>query len=175
MYETTLPAATARLLPFAALLLALAAPAPVAAHDDQAPASEFKATPADGPPYPVSGLRLQIISSTPDAEAFQKLPEMELELGQVADGYVAPGGPAPNAEVVLHSAPYTYYYRSALNAICVQIVERLRKKGFDPVLVYPAEEEIDPETGLDLRAGHQRELHLMVRADPAPKRGWWPW
>jgi len=164
----------ASVLMLAASALLTGTPRSAAGHDGLAPASDFHALPEDGPAYPVSGLRLQIVSNAPDHEALAKLPELRLRLGQVAHGFVAPGGMAPDAEVPLVVAPYTNYHRSALQAISKQIVAYLTDEGFDEVLVYPVEEEIDPETGVDLRGVGQLRLHLLVRANREPG-GWFDW
>jgi hypothetical protein len=39
-------------------------------------------------------------------------------------------------------------------------------------MVHPLEQEIDPETGVDLRGHGQLGLTLLVRAERRPKRGW---
>lgn len=154
-----------------ASFLALAIPAELPAHEGSAPASDFHAAASDGPPYPVSGFRFEIASSTPDASELRALPELRVVLGQVQDGFVAPGGPAPETEVPLVVAPYTNYYASALQAITLQIADHLKDEGFESVIVYPVEQEIDPETGADLRGVGQLNLHLLVRAEPGSS-GW---
>lgn len=155
----------------AACLFAFAAPA--TAHDDDEPMpAELAADPSDGPAYPVSGIRLEISSSQPDHPALVALSDFRLKLGQVADGYVAPRKGVPEADVPLVAAPFTNYYASAVQAIGLQLTNHLKDEGLDNVLVYAAEEEIDPETGRDLRARGQLTLHFLVRAEPHKRRGW---
>jgi len=153
--------------------LALGIPGVLRAHDhDGAPAHDFRAVESDGPAYPVSGLRFQIVSSTPDARALVELPELEVGLGQVADGFVAPRDSVPIAAVRLVVAPYANYHASALSAIALQISDHLEDEGFENVMVYPVEQQIDPETGRDLRGVGQVHFTLLVRAEPKP-RWWW--
>jgi hypothetical protein len=156
-----------------AAVLAAGVPGAVAAHDEhEAPAMDFEAVASDGPAYPVSGIKLQITSSTPEARALVELPELKLALGQVQNGFVAPRDGVPVASVRLMVAPYSNYYASAIQSIGMQISEHLEDEGFENVLVYPLEEEIDPETGRDLRGTGQVNLTLLVRAEPRKKRGW---
>jgi hypothetical protein len=102
----------------AAMFLTVAMPGALAAHDPEGPpTAERRASESDGPAYEVSGLRLQIVSSTPSHEALAGLHELRVTLGQVADGYVAPAADLPQARVPIASAPFTRYYASALRAI----------------------------------------------------------
>lgn len=154
-----------------AATLALAIPGALAgcAHEVMQP-SDYQADDSDGPAYPVSGLHLEISSSTPQAPALVALSELDVTLGQVADGYVAPRDSVPTGSVRLAIAPYANYHASALQAIGSQIAEHLDHEGFEDVIVYPLEKEIDPETGSDLRGAHQLGLTLFVRAEPKKKR-----
>jgi hypothetical protein len=155
-----------------AATLALAVPGALAgcAHEVMSP-SDYQADESDGPAYPVSGLRLQIDSSTPEAQALVELPELAVTLGQVADGYVAPRDSVPTGSVRLAVAPYANYHASALEAIGTQIADHLTHEGFEDVIVYPLEQQIDPETGRDLRGKHYLGLTLLVRAEPKQRRG----
>jgi len=69
-------------------------------------------------------------------------------------------------------APYSNYHASALSAIALQISDHLEDEGFENVMVYPVEQQIDPETGRDLRGVGQVHFTLLVRAEPKP-RWWW--
>lgn len=154
----------------AAMLLTLTVPVTLVAHEDLAPAANFEATANDGPAYPVSGLRLQISSNVDDSEVLAELAEFKLTLGQVADGFVAPTEVVPQTQVRLTVAPYSNYYASAISSITAQLSDHLKDEGFTSVIVYPREEEIDPQSGRDLRGVGQLSLHLIVRAELHRKR-----
>ena len=157
----------------AAMLLALAGPlAQGARAEERADASQLHASDRDGIGYPACGLRLQISSNEPSDEVLTALPELRVTLGQVAEGFVEPRGDVSQTDVPLVIAPYTKYYASALRAISVQITRYLQDEGFESVMVYPLEEQIDPETGHDLRGVGQVGLDLLVRADRPVKKGW---
>ena len=153
-----------------AMLLALAAPMRLVAHEDLAPAANFQASENDGPAYPISGLRLQISSNVDDSSVLAELAEFKLTLGQVAEGFVGPAGPVPQTQVRLIVAPYSNYHASAISAITEQLSDHLKSEGFVNVMVFPREEEIDPETGRDLRGVGQLTLNLVVRAELYRKR-----
>lgn len=149
-----------------ALVVAVGAPRPAGAEDDdkEAASASFQANPRrDGPRYPVAGFRLEYASDHPRHPVLEEFLDIRVKLGQVEDGYVEPREGVPTTEFPLRVAPYTYYYASAIRAINRQVVEHFNDEGLLGVLVQPAEDQIEPGTGKDLRPEDQADLDLVVR------------
>lgn len=135
-----------------------------ATADPTAPPSQFKADARlDGARYPVSGFKLVYSSSHPKHPDLEKMLDADVELGQVADGYVAVRDDLPETSIPLRVAHYTFYYASAIRSINEQLVKRFNDRGLIGVLVQPLETEIEPGSGRDLRGPGQTSLTLVVR------------
>jgi hemolysin activation/secretion protein len=128
---------------------------------------EFKirALESDGPAYPLDALLPLYAEDHPDHPPLHRLNRAVFVLGRTADGYV---GPRPGVKPVrfklgqLTAAPEQQIYASGLRALNEQIVVWLNDQGLTGVLVRPHEEDIDPDSGLDLRNEGEADLRLLV-------------
>jgi hemolysin activation/secretion protein len=108
------------------------------------PAAPFgEAIPADGKSYPVTELKVAYKYPHPELPGIGELMETELNLGVVADGYVAPRPGVAVAPVRLGDigkAGPAKLYRSAIQAIYSHLLKQINSRGIIGVFV-----AVDPD------------------------------
>jgi hypothetical protein len=119
----------------------------------------------DGTSYLISALRLQYIKDSRWLPSFDDVMQIEVELGQTPDGYVAPREGVPRLQLRLADVgqrPVERYYASALQRILERIRDfYLEKERIVGVYVAPDPRQID-ETGTDLRPADQTDLRILI-------------
>ena len=121
------------------------------------------ATPADGAAYLVTDILPRYVEEHPDHPPLDS--DLEVELGEVSDGYVAPREDVPSARIRLkrqRDRGPVRFYASALAAINRSIVGQLNRRGLAGIRVQTDPSDIDPVTGEDRRAPGQRSVHLDI-------------
>lgn len=149
----------------AASLSWAAAPQPATA-----PAGQGGGLPAaaqgDGPIYPVSEFVVKYAQEEAKLPNLDELYNVEVTLGESADGYVAPRDKYPTAHFRLGDAAKQAehnYHQSALLAIDGAIVRYFNeKKGLVGIYVAQAASDIDPVSGGDLRKGDDKKMNIVV-------------
>jgi hemolysin activation/secretion protein len=122
-------------------------------------------TRADGLPYDVTAFELAYAREHPEHPPIEELMNLEVELGQVAGGFVAPREGIPHVRIELADVPLIspqVFYGSAIRTIDERIVEEFVGRGLAGVLVLPDEEEIDPHSSRDLRPEGQTGLRIVI-------------
>jgi hemolysin activation/secretion protein len=130
-------------------------------------ASAPPATRADGPAYPVSELVLDYVDPNPQFPPVSEIAELEVEVGQVADGLSAPRANTPLVRFRLKDMPQRgtqKLYSSAIAAINQQIVFEFNRRDFHAIVVAPMPDDIDPDTRADVRPAGRTQLRLGVFA-----------
>lgn len=108
----------------------------------------------DGEPYLVGEFDPGYAEPHPDHPPLGPLRTAEIELGKVADGYVAPRKGVPIVHTTLEQLAEgepTFYYASAIAAINLGILKHLNQQGLGAVLVQTHPADIDPASGEDKR------------------------
>jgi hemolysin activation/secretion protein len=134
-----------------------------------APADEVvigaRATAADGPAYTVGRFDIAYGQTNPDLPPIEVFESLQVRLGEVASGYVAPREGVPTVTLRLDEVPYLsrqVFYASAIGRIDAAIVEHLQGRELLAVFAQPDPEDIHPETGEDLRDADRTTLRLVV-------------
>ena len=86
-------------------------------------------------------------------------------LGRASDGYVGARRGGNNVWFQLGelgAADAVPVYATGLQDLCEQVVGELGERGLIGVYVAPPPNEIDPDTGADLRPEGSTDLHLVV-------------
>lgn len=119
--------------------------------------------PPEGPLYPVSEFSLSYARDVDSQPALDKFDGMVLEFGEVEDGLAAPGEGRETVEWKLGQPPEESrkLYGEAVRAACSQIVETMQERGYLGVYVVVDENDIDTDSGEDLRDEDQT-LNLSV-------------
>ncbi|HTO70958.1 MAG TPA: hypothetical protein VMR31_13940 [Myxococcota bacterium] len=147
-----------------AFAAALAAPPARASFDPAAPpAGEHTQT--DGPRYWVGKVHLEYATEHPLQPPISLISGADYALGQASDGYV--GARRGGKNVWFHLGDLgnpepVPIYATGLQDLCEQIVIELGARGMMGVYVSPAPADIDAQTGGDVRAEGDTELHLVV-------------
>ena len=151
-----------RLLGVFALVWALCMAGGVAAYGAQ---TDPPSLTADGPSYEVTAFVLSYGTEHADLPPIDDLMQLEIRVGRTVDGYVAPREDVEAVTMKLDEvgqAPMHRFYASAIRRISEEIVAYFNRKGLIGIFVTPSAEEIDPETGKDLRSAGQTSLRLIV-------------
>lgn len=142
---------------------------PVAAEGEgagaEASAAMPQATRADGLEFEVQEFVLEYARDHPDHPPLDEILAIEVELGRVERGYVAPRAGVPVERVRLADvprAPVQRFYGSAIRAIDESIVAEFNRRGLAGVLVLPHEEDIDPRASRDLRPEDRTSLRIVI-------------
>ncbi|HXZ85286.1 MAG TPA: hypothetical protein VEI82_07330, partial [Myxococcota bacterium] len=146
-----------------ALLAALAAPAYASFNPGDPPSGEHTQT--DGPRYWVGKIRLSYATEHPLQPPISLIAGADYALGQASDGYV--GARRGGKNVWFHLSDLgdkeaVPVYATGLQDLCEQIVAELGARGLMGVYVAPSPADIDAQTGGDVRAEGDTELHLVV-------------
>jgi hemolysin activation/secretion protein len=129
----------------------------------EGPATE--AAPFDDKAYPVTRFLIEYKSEHPDHPPVDDLLNILVPLGSDPDGFV---GPKPGVPVVqvrpadVVEGPSVVFHRSAINAIARGVIEALNDRGIIGVFVQIHPEDINDQTGEDLRGGKRGDLRLIV-------------
>ncbi|MBW2414550.1 MAG: ShlB/FhaC/HecB family hemolysin secretion/activation protein [Deltaproteobacteria bacterium] len=120
-----------------------------------------------GPVYLVGRLSLEYASEHALQPSLDDVRAADYALGLAYDGYVGPRRGAQNEWFTLHElgrdAP-ARVYASGLRELNQQIVRQLNLRGLIGVYVAPHEDDIDSESGHDLREPGYTSLRLVVYA-----------
>ncbi len=119
----------------------------------------------DGLSYRVSEFSLQYAREHPDQPSVEELRAIEIELGRLPSGYVAPREGVPTERITLgdvSGAPSQQFYGSAIHTVNEQIVAEFTRRGLASVLVIPHEEDIDWSASRDLRPAGRTDLRLVI-------------
>ncbi len=168
------PAATAEVVAEAPPVAA-APPVPTASEFSEGPLPDAEglppvgaappADPGDGPRFRITGFTAEYAKDHPEHPPLAEIMQVPIELGQAADGYVAPRAGVPATVVSLSEtfpAPNDQFYASALQTINSALVREFNRRGLVAVLVAPSEEQIARRTGEDLRPPSATGLTLVV-------------
>jgi len=144
------------------LLSVLAAVCPAAtvmAGPATAPAGD------EGPAYRITRFDLAYSPPRQGVPQVSDILAMEVELGVLSSGYVnvRPGIPRvrfPLAEAA--NQPLDRYHPAALQAICAQIVRYFNQKGLISVFVAVHADDIDVDSGRDLRPADRTSMRLVI-------------
>lgn len=150
-----------------ALVLLRAIPASVAVALFATASLALEPRPSDRPAYPVSELIVHYEDPNPQFPTSEDMQQVEVELAQVTDGYVAPRADAPVVRMKLsdiRTLGTPKIYASALRAINQQLVFEFNRRDFYAIVVSPLPDEIEKFTGRDLRPEGQTKLRLGVYA-----------
>lgn len=126
-----------------------------------------QATAADGPRYPVGRLQLVYVDRNPAFPPATSMEQVKVELGQAADGLVAPRAGFPLVKLRLVDAGrggWNHFYASAIRSINQQLVYAFNRRDFYAIVVSPMPEDIQRRTGKDMRPKGQTTLHLGIYA-----------
>lgn len=125
------------------------------------------ATDADSPRYPVGRLQLVYVDRNPAFPPATAMEQVTVELGQAADGLVAPRAGFPLVKMRLVDAGRPgrdQFYASAIRSINQQLVYAFNRRDFYAIVVAPMPSDIQRRTGKDLRPKGQTTLHLGIYA-----------
>ena len=119
----------------------------------------------EGPVYLVGAVRLNYASAHPLHPSIPELEDVDLALGESSDGYVGPRRGGDNVWFGLldieRGAPIRIY-ASGIRELNEQFVRELNRRGLVGVFVAPHPDDIDPQTGADLRPPGRTTLELVV-------------
>ncbi len=119
----------------------------------------------DAPLYSVSRFLLEFRSEHAEHPSIEQVSGAVVTLGVVPEGYVAPGGGAPNTTMRIGDiaeATSAKFSAGALTQVSKAVVTELNRQGLAGVAVQIHPDDIDPQTGEDKRAGQQGDLRLVV-------------
>ena len=171
-YPTRWPAVGVGLAAFlVGVAVAWASAAPAAEVPSVAWPGLPQATPADGLPYRIDAFELSYAQDNPENPPIAEIMNLEIELGEVADGYVAPREDLPLLRIRLADVPLAgpeIYYGSAIRTIDRRIGEEFARRGLAGFLVHPDEDDIDLGTARDLRPPGRTAMGVVIRA-PVPE------
>ncbi len=146
----------------AALALS-AAPARASFDPSDPPAGAHTQT--DGPRYWVGRVVVGYANEHPLQPPIDLVRDAPYALGRASDGYVGARRGGNNVWFQLSelgAADAVPVYATGLQDLCEQVVATLGERGLIGVYVAPPPNEIDPDTGADLRPDGSTELHLVV-------------
>lgn len=121
--------------------------------------------PDDGKTYPVSKFVLRYGNKHPDLPPIEEVMAVEVELGKLADAYVAP---RPGVEAVtvkladVPGLPVHRFYESAIRTVNLAIVRFFNEQKIIGVFVTIDPEALDLETGKDLRKKGDTALREVI-------------
>lgn len=148
-------------------------PVRVTAQPGELPGEPGAAIEADGPRYPVSAFVIRYAQDTRGLPLVEAIGRVEVELGRVADGYVAPRPGVPVVRMRVREAAdrgVEGYYASAIAAVTRAILGEFNRQGLIAVVVAPSDEDIyqpedrtDPGWGRDLRPPGKTDLTILVK------------
>lgn len=150
------------LVPLVALVLA-AAPARASFDPSDPPAGEHTKT--DGSRYWVGRVVVGYANEHPLHPPIELIRDADYALGRASDGYVGARRGGSNVWFQLGelgTADAVPVYATGLQDLCEQVVAELGERGLIGVYVGPPPNEIDPDTGADLRPEGVTDLHLVV-------------
>lgn len=146
-----------------ALGLILALPDPARAAAGASTAGRFSAT--EGPVYLIGSVELRYAEPHPEHPPLEDVLDVDLALGEAADGYVGPRRGGQNVWFRLTEiaeGPPIRVYATGVRELNEQIVDELNRRGLIGVYVAPRADDIEPDTGRDLRDPGDTALHLLV-------------
>ena len=150
-----------------------AASEPAAVLPPDALPGQFAATRADGLRYRIDAFELSYAEDHPEHPPIAEIMDLEIELGEVFDGYVAPREDLPLWRIRLADAPLAgpeIYYGSAIRTIDKRIVEEFARRGLAGLLVHPDENDIDLGSYRDLRPPGRTAMGFVIRhGAPVPR------
>jgi hemolysin activation/secretion protein len=125
------------------------------------------ATDEDGRGYRTSELRFHYVHGLVELPSPDRIREWTVDLGVVANGYVAPRDGVPTQSVVLGEVgsdrTLQYVYASAANHIASEVRNRIEAHiGGAAVFVALHDQDVDPATGRDIRRSRQHRLRFMI-------------
>ncbi len=118
-----------------------------------------------GPRYWVGDFKLEYAEPHSQHPPIEELMSAEYGLGVAADGYVGPRRGGNNFWFTLADpveSDAVPIYASGIREIAEQITNELNTRGLIGVYVAPHEEDVDPETGRDLRPAGRTALRLVI-------------
>lgn len=123
------------------------------------------ATAEDGRGYPVSALDFKYVHNLMELPSAGFIKEWEVELGMVADGYVAPRAGVPLERIALGRIGRdreVNLYTTAAQLIVEELRTEIQNLIQADVFVALNDEHVDPLTGHDLRTGRNRSLGFKI-------------
>ncbi len=112
--------------------------------------------------YEVTGFTLTYAQAHPRLPAIEQVAALSVPLAESGGVIVATGG-TPRVVALNQSLPAgTNFSAAALRAVLNAIVIDLNRRGLYGVYVKPAREQIDPQSGDDLRPAGSRNLTLVI-------------
>jgi len=132
---------------------------------EAAPVSLPPAEAADGRAYRVSQLQFRYVHSLMELPSPDYIKQWEVELGRVADGYVAPRDGVPTERITLGGIGRegdTHLYESAVTVIIDEVQTELVKTIGAEVFVALDESHVDPLTGRDTRRRRDGALAIKI-------------
>ncbi len=118
-----------------------------------------------GPLYQVGEIELIYATGHPAHPPLELLYSVDLALGNAGDGFVGPRMGGQNLWFTLRelpAGPPIEIYASGLRELAEQLVSELNALGLMGVYVAPHEQDIQPDTGHDLRPPGQTRLRLVI-------------
>lgn len=120
---------------------------------------------SEGPLYLVSAFELEYARPHPEHPPLQELENLPLALGETSGGYVGPRRGGRNAWFALSDLDGGYpieIYASGLRELDEQLVDALNRLGLIGVYVAPHPDDIDRESGRDLRGPANTRLRIQI-------------
>ncbi len=114
------------------------------------------------PSYPVERITLGYAVAHPELPDPGELRSATVELGRGEAGWVEPVPGLPRHTVALSELRDTVLGPSAVARIGAAVVRELSDRGLIGVYVAPDPQDVDPETGEDLRPEQRRALRLLI-------------
>lgn len=123
------------------------------------------ATAGDGVAYPVDALQFRYVHSLVELPSSDRIKEWTVNLGVVADGYVAPREGVPTEQIALGDIGANrtvHLYSSAADLIADEVQTEIQNRINAEVFVALSDEHVDPATGNDLRSRRDRSLAFKI-------------
>ncbi len=131
---------------------------------------------ADGAVFPISRFVVEFGEAHPDQPPLSEMLPLEIELGMLASGFVAPRPGIPTTPVAIgrprwksaEDAPPQIspealpYHASAIGFIVAQLVAALRERGLVGVYAAPDAGQLELASERDLRAAGDTTLRLVI-------------
>lgn len=119
----------------------------------------------EGPLYRVSRFVIEYTQEHPQAPSIEQVLTAPVTLGAVDGAFVAPA-PGRARTVVrlrdINDGNPAVFSAAALSAVSRGIVEQLQREGLASLIVQVSDADINPQTGEDLRATKDGDLHITV-------------
>ncbi len=130
-----------------------------------APDAGVQAAPDDGPVYRVSRFVARFRTDHPGNPSLASVLEAPVRLSVLPSGYAAPRPGLPTvtpkvADVIEGTA--NAFHQSGLNAVARGVSESLNQAGYFGVFTQIDPDDIDNQTGEDLRGRERSELRLII-------------